>query len=349
LSLASVVAMTLLIAAPSGASAATQIGETFAPSAFCDTSRTRLQSVSPGGQYSAPSDGVITSWSFQAGAAPPDLRFKVGRAAPGADLTMNADFTIVGESGIQTNLTPNTLNSFFTQIPVKTGDVIGFFNATTSAGSCGIGGGGATGYTAHVFAGDPHPGDTQTFTFQATSKWDVSALLEPDCDNDGLGDETQDPDLSSCAPPPPGTPPGPGIPPPGSPPGTPPVTCRGLPATIVGTDGNDVRTGSLGQDVIAGLGGNDTLSGIGGNDVVCGGAGNDGLNGGNGKDTLLGQKGNDKLKGGPGKDKLSGKKGKDTLKGAGGNDKLKGGGGRDVCIGGKANDSASKCEVEKSI
>jgi Ca2+-binding RTX toxin-like protein len=294
-----------LIAVPSGASAATQIGETFTPSAFCDTSRTRLQSVSPGGQYSAPSDGVITRWSFQAGAAPPDLRFKVGRAAPGADLTMNADFTIVGESILQTNLTPNTLNSFFTQIPVKTGDVIGFFNATTQPTSCGQAG--ATGYSAHVFAGDPHPGDTQTFTFQVTSKWDVSALLEPDCDKDGLGDETQDPNLSTCA--------APG-------PGSTSVFCKGKPATIVGTDGNDVRTGSRGRDVIVGLGGNDSLSGLAGNDLICGGAGKDKLKGGAGKDTLLGQKGKDKLKGG---------------------------GAKDICKGGKGNDTASGCEVEKSI
>ena len=127
------------------------------------------------------------------------------------------------------------------------------------------------------------------------------------------------------------------------------ATCRGLVVTIVGTAGNDVRTGTPGRDVMLGLEGNDTLSGLAGNDVICGAKGNDKLNGGKGKDTLLGQKGNDNLKGGPGKDKLSGKAGKDRLNGAGGNDKLKGGGGKDVCIGGKANDSASKCEVEKSI
>jgi RTX calcium-binding nonapeptide repeat (4 copies) len=306
-------ALTLAASAPSGASAATQIGETFAPNAFCDTSRTRLQSVSPGGQYSAPSDGVITRWSFQAGPAPPNLRFKVGRAAPGSDLTMNADFTIVGESILQTNLAPNTLSSFFTRIPVLAGDVIGFFNATTSPASCGQAG--ATGYTGHVFIGDPHPGDTQTFTFQTTSKWDVSALLESDCDKDGFGDETQDSNLSSCAP---GT-----IPPPApTPPGQAPVTCKGLPATIVGTDGNDARTGSLGRDVIAGLGGNDTLSGLGGKDVICGGAGKDLLKGGKGADSLLGQKGKDALKGGPGKD---------------------------LCKGGKGKDTATGCEVEKSI
>jgi Ca2+-binding RTX toxin-like protein len=134
-----------------------------------------------------------------------------------------------------------------------------------------------------------------------------------------------------------------------APPAPPTGTCRGLTATIVGTAGNDVLTGTPGRDVILGLEGNDALTGLGGNDVICGATGNDTLKGGKGKDTLLGQKGNDKLKGGAGNDKLSGKKGKDTLMGGGGNDKLKGGGGRDVGIGGKAHDSASKCEVEKSI
>jgi Ca2+-binding RTX toxin-like protein len=147
--------------------------------------------------------------------------------------------------------------------------------------------------------------------------------------------------LARTPPPPPAPAPAPLAPPSG--------TCRGLQATIVGTPGNDVRTGTPARDVMLGLGGNDNLSGLGGNDVICGGTGGDTLKGGKGKDTLLGQKGSDKLKGGGGKDKLSGKKGKDTLKGGGGKDKLKGGGGKDRCIGGKANDSASKCEVEKSI
>jgi Ca2+-binding RTX toxin-like protein len=105
-------------------------------------------------------------------------------------------------------------------------------------------------------------------------------------------------------------------------PGAAPPTCKGKPATIVGTNGNDVRKGTSGKDVIAGLGGNDTLSGLAGNDVICGGSGKDTLKGGKGKDTLLGQKGKDALKGG---------------------------GGRDLCKGGKGTDTASKCEVEKSI
>jgi hypothetical protein len=89
------------------------------------------------------------------------------------------------------------------------------------------------------------------------------------------------------------------------------ATCKGKPATIVGTNGRDVRKGTSGKDVIVGLGGNDKLSGLAGNDLICGGAGKD------------------KLKGGKGNDKLLGEAGKDTLKGGAGNDKLKGGAGKD--------------------
>lgn len=106
-------------------------------------------------------------------------------------------------------------------------------------------------------------------------------------------------------------------------------TCKGKPATIVGTDGNDVRSGTPGRDVIVGLAGKDKLSGLAGNDLICGGKGADLLKGGPGNDFLSGQKGNDKLLGQKGKDKLSGKKGKDILRGGAGKDKLKGGAGKD--------------------
>ena len=52
-------------------------------------------------------------------------------------------------------------------------------------------------------------------------------------------------------------------------------TCKGKPATIVGTNGRDVRKGTSGKDVMVGLGGNDKLSGLAGNDLICGGAGKD--------------------------------------------------------------------------
>jgi hypothetical protein len=81
------------------------------------------------------------------------------------------------------------------------------------------------------------------------------------------------------------------------------TTCKGEPATIVGTKGNDLRRGTSGRDVIVGLGGNDKLSGLAGNDVMCGGPGKDKLMGGEGKDMLYGGPGKDILRGGAGKDK----------------------------------------------
>ena len=82
-----------------------------------------------------------------------------------------------------------------------------------------------------------------------------------------------------------------------------PPTCKGKPATIVGTEGNDVRKGTAGKDVMVGLGGNDKLSGLARNDVICGGPGKDKLKGGKGNDKLYGEAGNDMLRGGAGKDK----------------------------------------------
>lgn len=95
--------------------------------------------------------------------------------------------------------------------------------------------------------------------------------------------------------------------------GTP--TCLGQPATIVGTDSDDVLVGTPGADVIVGLAGSDTIDGAGGNDVLCadsdepaqssqvdrvsGGSGNDRLKG-TYSSTLDGQAGDDDFVGAPG-------------------------------------------------
>ncbi len=96
------------------------------------------------------------------------------------------------------------------------------------------------------------------------------------------------------------------------------VTCGGLEATIVGTNGNDTIVGTAGDDVIAARKGYDTVSGRGGDDVICGGYGADRLTGGRGNDRLYGGPGgrkddrsgihveNDRLRGGPGNDRIAG-------------------------------------------
>jgi sugar lactone lactonase YvrE len=72
-----------------------------------------------------------------------------------------------------------------------------------------------------------------------------------------------------------------------------PPTCRGKPATIVGSDGTDRLVGSRFADVIAGLGAKDRIKGGAGKDRICGGTGRDRISGGSGRDRCSGGKGAD--------------------------------------------------------
>jgi len=120
------------------------------------------------------------------------------------------------------------------------------------------------------------------------------------------------------------------------------VMCGGLPATKVGTEGNDFLLGTPGPDVIAGLGGNDIIRGLDGNDVLCGGNGRDRLFGGFGNDVLEGGKKNDILKGDQGRDTLFGNQGNDRLFGGPGADVLEGGSGtRDKLFGKGSRDTCN--------
>ena len=135
--------------------------------------------------------------------------------------------------------------------------------------------------------------------------------------------------------------------PPGGDTDPPPVLCAGVPATIVGTPGDDRLLGTEGRDVIAGLGGRDVIFAGGGDDLVCGGGGDDVISGGAGNDRLLGGPGSDELSGdagddvvlgGGGDDRLAGGEGSDVLRGQGGDDRLEGGEGDDRLIGGAGAD-----------
>jgi hypothetical protein len=179
ISLASALAV-LLTASASPTAGAVTIGETFTPNAACGDGLTRIQTTFPGTQYVVPSTGgivdwTLTSWSFEADAAPPQLKFKVARAAPGADLTTDADLTIVGESGVVTPA-PNTLNTFPVQIPVKPGDLIGTY--TQTLGNCRRT---QAGYSFLFDPTDVPPGTTTSFepTGNPTPQLDVSAVVTP--------------------------------------------------------------------------------------------------------------------------------------------------------------------------
>ncbi len=169
------------------ASASVQMGETFTPALGCGLPNAGLQAASPNGQYAAPLPGVITSWSFQADASPPQLKFKVGRFVGGSN------FTIVGDTPTQT-MTPNALNTFPIRIPVQAGDVIGYYHGGPAGGDKCVRNA-PVGFTIRFVNVDPVPGSTMSYLTIGALQIDLSAKLEPDADHDGYGDETQD-----CAP-----------------------------------------------------------------------------------------------------------------------------------------------------
>jgi hypothetical protein len=168
---------------PASAGAATQVGKTFNPDESCPPNSTFLMSGVPG--FTVPSNGVITSWRFQAPSTfvPTTLKLKMARHASGND------FTIIGESDPQSP-TPSQLNFYPTRIPVLTGDVLGMYMASPDPRFCGHT---LVSTTFHkLLDADPPPGTTFTYTMDADFEIDISATVEPDADNDGFGDETQD-------------------------------------------------------------------------------------------------------------------------------------------------------------
>ncbi|MDX6604134.1 MAG: hypothetical protein QOF23_643 [Solirubrobacterales bacterium] len=122
------------------------------------------------------------------------------------------------------------------------------------------------------------------------------------------------------------------------------ASCRGVPATIVGTPGNDVLVGTGGDDVIVALGGDDRITSLAGRDLVCAGAGNDEIVAGSAADRVFAGAGRDRLLGRGGPDVLKGAAGNDVLKGGRGSDRLRGGRGFDICNGGPGADSIRGCE-----
>lgn len=105
------------------------------------------------------------------------------------------------------------------------------------------------------------------------------------------------------------------------------ASCRGKPATFVGTAGADRLRGTRRRDVIVARRGDDRIKALRGHDLVCAGAGND---------RLVGGRGDDHLRGGPGADLIKGGRGDDLLHGNQGR--------RDDCRGGRGNDRLRACE-----
>jgi hypothetical protein len=176
--------------APASAPGATTIGANDNGGSHCPAGWLAWQDTSTGPSYVVPAPGgVITSWTYRGGANPDQIKFKVLR--PIAQLT----WTVVGESAV-TTMVPNTLNTFPIRVPVEPGDTIGL--RTFAADSACLQSGLAD--EDHVWlcesCTDPGPGVTVSVNgAESNERVNVSAQVEPDCDQDGFGDESQDPEL----------------------------------------------------------------------------------------------------------------------------------------------------------
>jgi hypothetical protein len=188
---------TVAALSPAAASAATVIGQTGGSNNMCNPDFTWIQdSTGPTTpSYAVPAGGgVITSWSHDRsiGSATAQLRLKLfQKTGPNSYLTLaHSDFETLNSPGV---------NVFATRIPVEGGELLGMRTAgppTVDIDCLRDTGPGDLARNSDTGEPDPPIGSTVSFTFNDVEEaLNLAATLEPDCDGDGLGDETQDPAL----------------------------------------------------------------------------------------------------------------------------------------------------------
>jgi hypothetical protein len=176
----------VLLAASPGAAAATEVGND------CEANATEVGStilpLATSSESSlpigVPTAGVATKWMVRSipGTDIHTERLKVLR--PTADPLR---FQVVGESDLED--TTGGLSSFDIGIPVQPGDR---FGVSGKPGEGAIACPPRPGDVEGILAGDPPLGSTPSFAESEASQAAVSAIVEPDSDGDGYGDETQD-------------------------------------------------------------------------------------------------------------------------------------------------------------
>src|SRR5436190_5714449 len=379
-----VAAVLVSLAASPKAAAAITIGEVPPSSSSvtadsCAPGTYAVTSTAVPPRYEIPGDGVITSWrtfsTISANVGPERLKVITPVSATQFKVVAVSEY-VNAYSTVDNSNTP-----WPTRISVTAGDLIalgvGPLTSTQSAPHCLFSHDNAQ-WRSKVGLDAP-PSEAiltwgSTPATPGTYRVSVSAVLEPDLDHDGFGDETQDgcsgtagtdagcpadsdgdgvPDAADACPsvaastaigcPAPPDADGDGVPDAiDRCPITRGVSPSGCPRA---TGGDDLLFGDAGPNVICGLLGSDTLNGLGGNDTLWGDACNDKTKslfgaaaGKDGNDVLNGGDGNDSLYGAGGNDTLNGGKGNDRLFGGGGNDKLNGGPGTNRYSGGAGND-----------
>ncbi len=177
----------LLLAAP-GAGAAVEVGSTCtANDSEVDWTVIGLERAGNPFPSEVLEQGVITRWRVEVKPGKGGLAQKLQVFRPAAP---SAYFTVVGESAVEDVV--DGVNYFSTRIPVESRDHIGLYGP-------GENGPGETLFCdkeeadkGAVYEGEVPLGSTLPFKTEDELGVPVIATLEPDADNDGYGDETQD-------------------------------------------------------------------------------------------------------------------------------------------------------------
>jgi hypothetical protein len=144
--------------------------------------------------FQVPGAGVLTSWSTYANAGAGKARMLA--VVP---TTVGGWFSMVGKAALA-DVTPNTVNTFDTRVPVPAGAVLGLY-VTKSEMNCFYVGPELTAGDVMMYSVffDPDLHSYfQSLGLQAKAQVSVSAVWEPDVDADGFGDITQDACLQSA-------------------------------------------------------------------------------------------------------------------------------------------------------
>jgi hypothetical protein len=177
------------LAAPAAAPAATTLGDTSGSTNSCSENESYTQGLlASGPSYVAAAPGVIVSWSTQVAANPVVGRLLVLK--PGAGSTLFVPAQIDADRAFSNLNQVNTVTGL--HIPIAGGERIGVYIPIGSNFRCELllATGSSTLYTGD---GAPALGSPLDFSGEdGDTKPNISALVEPDADHDGFGDETQD-------------------------------------------------------------------------------------------------------------------------------------------------------------
>jgi hypothetical protein len=194
-----IAALAVSAALPAAAPAAVTIGSNLAGTgadnlgAYCPSggvcTGTNL-SLPPGSTAAnglvSPINGVVVRWRVKSGSSGNPVTLRVLRPAGGA--------TFTGAGTSTPAATASGISGFFpTRLPIRAGDSVGLNIANSAlvwantAGANGLVWGSLNGYPAGLA-----DGGTAAGAAQGNKELLVQAVVEPDVDGDGFGDETQD-------------------------------------------------------------------------------------------------------------------------------------------------------------